>query len=244
MKDSFALKQYTDEIVSGYGSYTTAVLTPEPIDTDTLLRAVRELQLDPNPSYYLTPTGYVRCYPRTGLEHLPKAQYQVTQENTNSMKEVLSYDEIKVGQEVHAYPQDHKEGMVGMVGEIDSSCIYIHNNTKSGSTGNIHPSKTGYLYSWCVTKSSIQSGASKIFIKDNALKAKPTKNMSIIEKAKLIMKKEPNKTFIKAGIMDMNDNLTSEGKELFINYLLTKNQDDFKATVVDPIIAEQEAEKK
>lgn len=81
-------------------------------------------------------------------------------------------------------------------------------------------------------------------VSETLLTKSKTTTMSILEKAKLIMKKEPNKTFIKAGIMDMNDSLTSEGKELFINFLLEKNQDAFKKEVVDPILAEQEKDSK
>lgn len=83
----------------------------------------------------------------------------------------------------------------------------------------------------------------KVYSTNNATMATKT-TMSILEKAKLIMKKEPNKTFIKAGIMDMSDNLTNDGKELFMNFLLEKNQEAFKKEVVDPIVAEQEKESK
>lgn len=68
-----------------------------------------------------------------------------------------------------------------------------------------------------------------------------TNNMNLIEKAKLAFKSEPEKSFIKAGVMDSNENLTFDGKELFLTYLLQKNKDDFKTTVIDPILAEDEA---
>lgn len=67
------------------------------------------------------------------------------------------------------------------------------------------------------------------------------KNMNLIEKAKLAFKKEPEKSFIKAGVTDSNENFTTEGKELFLTYLLQKNKDDFKTTVIDSILAEEEA---
>lgn len=67
------------------------------------------------------------------------------------------------------------------------------------------------------------------------------KNMNLIEKAKLAFTPEPEKSFIKAGIVDSNENFTDEGRELFLTYLLQKNKDDFKTTVIDPILAEVEA---
>lgn len=66
-------------------------------------------------------------------------------------------------------------------------------------------------------------------------------NMNLIEKAKLAFKGEPEKTFIKAGVMDSNENLTADGQALFLTYLLKKNGDDFKTTVIDPILADEEA---
>ncbi len=62
--------------------------------------------------------------------------------------------------------------------------------------------------------------------------------MNLIEKAKLAFKGEPEKSFIKAGVMDSNENLTNEGQSLFLTYLLKKNGEDFKTTVIDPILAE------
>lgn len=67
------------------------------------------------------------------------------------------------------------------------------------------------------------------------------KNMNLIEKAKLVFKSESEKSFIKAGVMDSNENLTTDGKELFLTYLFEKNKDDFKTTIIDPILAEEEA---
>lgn len=68
-------------------------------------------------------------------------------------------------------------------------------------------------------------------------------NMNLIEKAKLAFKGEPEKSFIKAGVMDSNENLTPEGQQLFLTYLLKTNGADFKKTVIDPILAEEETSK-
>lgn len=66
-----------------------------------------------------------------------------------------------------------------------------------------------------------------------------TQNMNLLEKAKLAVKGEPDKSFIKAGVMTMEGDLTPEGTQLFLNYLLAKHGADFKKDVVDPISAEE-----
>lgn len=74
--------------------------------------------------------------------------------------------------------------------------------------------------------------------------SKKDKDMDIIQQFRLSMKGEPEKSFIKAGIMDINENLTNDGKQLFIEWLLKENGDQFKKEVVDPILADMEADKK
>lgn len=59
-----------------------------------------------------------------------------------------------------------------------------------------------------------------------------------MEKFKAMMKKEPMKSFYKAGLTDSNDVLTTEGKDVFLNFLLAKNQDAFKTEVADLMLAE------
>lgn len=63
--------------------------------------------------------------------------------------------------------------------------------------------------------------------------------MTIIEKIRLAAKTEPEKSFIKAGITNMDGSFTSEGKEAFLSYLLEKNKDDFNTTIVQPLLAEE-----
>jgi len=62
---------------------------------------------------------------------------------------------------------------------------------------------------------------------------------SIIERAKLASKSEPQKSFQKAGITDSGDNLTSEGRDVFLNWLLQKHGAEFKKEVVEVILAEE-----
>lgn len=64
------------------------------------------------------------------------------------------------------------------------------------------------------------------------------------DKFAALRKSEPEKSFIKAGILDSNENLTLEGQEVFLNFLLGKFGADFKTEIVDKILAADEADKK
>ncbi len=57
---------------------------------------------------------------------------------------------------------------------------------------------------------------------------------------KLARTPEPQKSFIKAGVTDQNGDFTNDGKLLFNAFLIEKFGAEFKETVVDPILAEQE----
>lgn len=71
------------------------------------------------------------------------------------------------------------------------------------------------------------------------------KNMSSIkEKFTLAFKKEPEKTFRKAGITNGDDFLTEEGQSIFLAYLLKKFGEDFKKEVVDDLVGEVDEPKK
>jgi hypothetical protein len=63
--------------------------------------------------------------------------------------------------------------------------------------------------------------------------------MTLKEKFLLALKSEPEKTFRKAGITNGDDMLTTEGTELFLNFLFEKNKTEFKKEVVDEIINEE-----
>lgn len=63
---------------------------------------------------------------------------------------------------------------------------------------------------------------------------------NLITTFKNITRTEPNKTFVKAGVMNEDLSLTSEGKELFIQFMFDKHATEFKTEVVDAILAEQE----
>lgn len=66
------------------------------------------------------------------------------------------------------------------------------------------------------------------------------KNMNIREKFALSFKKEPEKSFQKAGITDGNDVLTNDGQIIFLSWLLKKNGEAFKTEVVDDLLKKDE----
>lgn len=68
-------------------------------------------------------------------------------------------------------------------------------------------------------------------------------NMNLSEKMALVFKGEPEKSFIKAGIIDISEELTEEGWEIFGTWLLKKNGDAFKKEVVDPILEDMKNDK-
>lgn len=74
--------------------------------------------------------------------------------------------------------------------------------------------------------------------------AKPTIMENIKEKLKIMLTPEPKKTFRTLGITNGDNELTDEGVEIFLQYLLDKNQDDFKVTVCDPLLALKKKEDK
>lgn len=62
---------------------------------------------------------------------------------------------------------------------------------------------------------------------------------NITEKFLLAITKEPQRSFRKAGITNGDDLLTDEGTAVFLAWLLSKNQDDFKKEVVDGLLEDE-----
>jgi hypothetical protein len=63
-------------------------------------------------------------------------------------------------------------------------------------------------------------------------------NMSIIQKFALAFKKEPEKSFVKAGITNSDDFLTEDGLKIFLAWMLKKHGEEFKTDVVDGLLEE------
>ncbi len=77
-------------------------------------------------------------------------------------------------------------------------------------------------------------------INDNKTK---TSMGNIIDKVRQMRLKEPEKSFVKAGIANTDGTLTKEGEQLFNEWMFEKNKADFNKGVVQPLLAEIEAEK-
>lgn len=69
------------------------------------------------------------------------------------------------------------------------------------------------------------------------------KSMNLQERVAIAFKGEPEKSFIKAGVMNIDGTLTVEGREVWTAFLVKKFGDEFKTTVIDPMLAEEKAEK-
>lgn len=67
-------------------------------------------------------------------------------------------------------------------------------------------------------------------------------SLTLIEKIRLASKSEPEKSFIKAGVTNMDGTFTDQGKVAFFEYLLQANKDDFNTKVVQPILVTDAAE--
>jgi hypothetical protein len=61
---------------------------------------------------------------------------------------------------------------------------------------------------------------------------------TLIQKFKVMTAKEPEKTFIKAGVMNEQFQMTQSGVELFNEFLVQKFKEEFKTEVVDKIVEE------
>ena len=80
----------------------------------------------------------------------------------------------------------------------------------------------------------------------NLSENKPNKTLmsTLIEKAKSLVRGEPEKSLVAKGITDANDSLTAEGTELFLDYLYRKEKTNFVADVaVAALLAEKEEDK-
>lgn len=66
----------------------------------------------------------------------------------------------------------------------------------------------------------------------------------ITDKFTLTFKKEPEKTFLKAGIIDNTDLLTTDGQSIFLSWLLKKHGEEFKKDVVDDLLKDEEHDSK
>lgn len=181
---------------------------------------------------------------RFGLEYPPKAHLSSKQRTG-----MLQIEKFKVGDIVNIDVNDANGRLITEAivlgiqkGKEDGERLHFAFNSKPIRHGYSCSSfiiPTGYSYQYYITEEELNTGKATISLKTNATPAK-TSIMSIISKARMLFKLEPEKTFIKAGIMDQNGNLTDDGKTLFIEFLLNKYGPEFKTEVADKIVAEDE----
>lgn len=71
-------------------------------------------------------------------------------------------------------------------------------------------------------------------------------NMNLTDRMAVVFKGEPQKSFIKAGILDSSEIPTDDGVKLIIAYIIKNDVNSiaasFKKDIVDVILAEQEKE--
>ncbi len=121
----------------------------------------------------------------------------------------------------------------------------------SGSNGGMNVGDTGTIISLTVTgtggdilldkNGKISVGNSLSMLK--LLEDSQTNTMSNLKsKIKNLFRSEPEKSFIKAGIMDETMELTADGKDVFLGWLFGQNKDDFNTEVVQKLLADQDKE--
>lgn len=124
----------------------------------------------------------------------------------------------------------------GYVGEIDNSDFYVWSNKSrhDGTKGSIPLSTKDFKYSWEI---SWENEREIEILKSS------NKFMNIREKFHTFFLSEPLKSFRKTGITDSNNELTDDGKAVFLSWLLNKHGEEFKTQVVDVLMKEEEEKK-
>lgn len=80
-------------------------------------------------------------------------------------------------------------------------------------------------------------------ITENFIKGKTSKMNSITSKIRNVFRTEPNKSLHKAGIINDCNELTSEGRDAFIEWLFEQNKTKFTEEVIKPILEEEKENK-
>ena len=137
---------------------------------------------------------------------------------------VVDIKQYKVGDRV-LFVDDSYRQTEGTVTDVRLSDLTIQRD--DGVKGG------GHLGGWLVDS----SGHNGYIVRK--LETKENKAMGTLKSIwKSINRSEPEKTYIKAGILNDNEEFTDEGKVLFLEYLLGKNP-EFKE-VAEQIVAEKE----
>lgn len=144
---------------------------------------------------------------------------------------IRSYNPI-VGDKVKIKPSDCSDSFEGYIGEIDSLAFYVWQDEKDGAKGYFYPSTRGFKYSWYVRKAD--DGTVEV------LSSKKNIMTNVLEKFKVSLLPEPEKTFRKLGLIDGDNMLTNDGTTLMMNFLLNKHKKEFNDEVVSKLVDEKE----
>ncbi len=120
----------------------------------------------------------------------------------------------------------------------------------NGSNNNVNEGETGIV-------DRIDMSSTRIINdKDGKKSEHNNENLVLVTKAKKLKKtmslktivsglfiKEPEKSRQKAGITDSSNELTEEGKDIYLNYLLSKDK-DFDTEIVAKVVAEMDKSSK
>lgn len=93
--------------------------------------------------------------------------------------------------------------------------------------------------SWDTGRSNTYHTTDLELINNDSSKESNKTMPNLKEKFLLAITAEPMKSFRKAGITNGDDLLTEDGEKVFLSWLLTKNQEEFKKEVVDQILEEK-----
>lgn len=114
-------------------------------------------------------------------------------------------------------------------------CVWNDNGTNEyiGEEGKIINVHISDKYPYTVDFSSCDFKAEELELISN-------KNiiMNLVEKFQIALKSEPEKSFLKADIIDSSGVLTSDGQKVFFSWLLKKYGEDFKKEIVDDLLKE------
>lgn len=112
----------------------------------------------------------------------------------------------RVGNNYESSDNYGEEGVIAGVRESDGKFFVEYDN---GETGYVRESNLTII------------GTSSVEVSDNKI----TKMGGLISRFADLFRAEPQKTYRKLGILDSNDNLTQDGKDMFLNKLFWANEE-------------------
>jgi hypothetical protein len=164
--------------------------------------------------------------------------------------------ELKIGDRVKGIGDNVPDNLIPKGSKIYTGTVFSLNGTKATVKRDDHGKGGGdpipdYIEKgtsnsgWCVKQrpDGTWGGDSECgtltIIEEGFMACKSLKEAFVLS-----LTKEPQKSFRKAGITDGDDLLTDEGQKIFLSWLLhQKYSEDFKSTVVDDLLKDQDEKK-